>query len=93
MSSAERSATSDPMFEEIAESARQLAVSKWFVKDLLRKKKLKAKKAGRRTIIDVQSRKDYADALPDAEFSPPRLRRRAAMLAIEIAKAAEQNKA
>jgi hypothetical protein len=69
---------SDPMFEEIAESARQLAVSQWFVKDLLRKKKLKVKKAGRRTLADVQSRKDYANSLPDAKFLEPKPRRRAA---------------
>jgi hypothetical protein len=68
---------SDREYEEIPESARQLAVSEWFIKDLLRKKKLKAKKAGRRTIVNVQSRKDYANSLPDAEFAPPRLRRRA----------------
>jgi hypothetical protein len=70
-------AKSDREYEEIPESARQLAVSEWFIKDLLRKKKLKAKKAGRRTIVNVQSRKDYANSLPDAEFAPPRLRRRA----------------
>jgi hypothetical protein len=70
-------AKSDREYEEIPESARQLAVSEWFIKDLLRKKKLTAKKAGRRTIVNVQSRKDYANSLPDAEFAPPRLRRRA----------------
>jgi hypothetical protein len=70
-------AKSDREYEEIPESARQLAVSEWFIKDLLRKKKLKAKKAGRRTIVNVQSRKDYANSLPDAEFAPPRFRRRA----------------
>jgi hypothetical protein len=77
MSESEMAAKSDPMFEEIAESARQLAVSEWFVKDLLRKKKLKAKKAGRRTMVDVQSRKDYAHGLPDAEFLPPTRRLKA----------------
>jgi hypothetical protein len=66
------------MFEEIAECARQLAVSQWFVKNLLRKKKLKAKKAGRRTLIAVESRKDYANSLPDAKFSEPKPRLRAA---------------
>jgi len=75
----EVSAKSDPDFEEIPESARQLAVSSWFVKDLLRRGKLRAKKAGRRTIVSVQSRKNYANALPDAEFLPPKPRRRAAV--------------
>jgi hypothetical protein len=69
---------SDPMFEEIAESARQLALSEWSIKDLLRKRRLKAKKAGRRTLVDVQSRKDYANSLPDAKFLEPKPRRRAA---------------
>jgi hypothetical protein len=64
--------STDPEFESIAESARQLALSEWSIKQLLRQKKLKAKKAGRRTIINVQSRKDYAAGLPDAEFLPPR---------------------
>jgi hypothetical protein len=69
---------SDPMFEEITESARQLALSQWSIKDLLRKGKLRAKKAGRRTLVDVQSRKDYANSLPDAKFLEPKPRRRIA---------------
>jgi hypothetical protein len=65
---------SQPMFEEKSESARQLAVCLWSVNDLLRKKKIRAKKFGRRTLVEVQSRIDYANSLPDATFAPPRRR-------------------
>jgi hypothetical protein len=63
-------------FEIIAESARQLAVSAWFIKDLLRKGKLRAKKVGRRTVVSVRSRRAYASSLPDAEYLPPKPRER-----------------
>jgi hypothetical protein len=66
------SITGDPQFEEITESARQLALSPWVIKDLLRKKKLTAKKYGRRTLVDVRSRKAYAESLPDAVYAPPK---------------------
>lgn len=65
-----------PMYEPIAECARQLAISAWSVKDLLRQGKLRAKKHGRRTIVEVASRLEYAESLPDAEFAPPRDRSR-----------------
>jgi excisionase family DNA binding protein len=65
----------DPMFEAIEESARQLGLSAWTIKELLRQKTLRAKKAGRRTLVDVKSRKEYADNLPDATFCAPMKRR------------------
>jgi hypothetical protein len=65
-----------PMFEAINECARQLAISPWSVKDLLRKQKLRAKKHGRRTMVEVASRLEYAASLPDATFAPPRDRSR-----------------
>jgi hypothetical protein len=65
-----------PMYEPIAECARQLAISAWSVKDLLRQGKLRAKKHGRRTIVEVASRIEYVETLPDATFAPPRDRGR-----------------
>jgi hypothetical protein len=73
-----------PMFEEISESARQLAVCRWSVNELLRGKKLKAKKFGRRTLVEVQSRIDYANSLPTAVFAAPRVRRSARTSQSEI---------
>lgn len=63
------------MYEPVPESAKQLGVSNWFIWNLLRDGKLKAKKAGARTIVEVQSRIEYAASLPDATFAAPRGRK------------------
>jgi hypothetical protein len=44
-------------------------MSQWWVRDALRRGVLRARKAGRRTIIEGQSVRDYAAALPAAEFN------------------------
>lgn len=64
----------EPLFLSIGETARVLAVSDWQVKEALRRKRLRARKAGRRTIIEFQSVLELAESLPKAEFAPPRKR-------------------
>ena len=62
------------MYETKKEAARQLGVSTWSIGDLLRKKKLRAKKFGKLTQIEVASRIAFANSLPDAKFAEPRQR-------------------
>ena len=64
----------EPLFYSIADTARVLALSAWTVKQLLALQVLRAKKAGRRTLIEGQSVRDYAAALPPAKFLPPKRR-------------------
>jgi hypothetical protein len=65
---------SPPMYESKKEAARQLGVSTWSIGDLLRKKKLRAKKFGKLTQIEVASRLELVASLPDAKFAEPRQR-------------------
>jgi hypothetical protein len=66
----------EPVFVSIEDAARYTSESPWLIKDLLRKGVLKARKAGRRTLVDFASVKARAASLPDAKFAPPRDRRR-----------------
>jgi hypothetical protein len=70
----ETSAKTEPLFYSIDDTAHILAMSPWTVKDLLKRKVLRARKAGRRTLIEGPSVRDYAAALPAAKFLPPRRR-------------------
>lgn len=65
----------DARFRSIDESAKILAVSAWTVKDLLRKGILRARKSGRRTLVECESISTYAASLPIATFTPPVKRR------------------
>jgi hypothetical protein len=59
-------------FYSIPDAGKSLAdMSPWQVKQLLRERKLLAKKAGRRTLITGESLREYARSLPDARFLPP----------------------
>lgn len=71
----ETSTKSEPLFYSVADTAHILAMSPWSVKDLLKRKLLRAKKAGRRTLIEGPSVRDYAASLPAATFMAPRHRR------------------
>jgi hypothetical protein len=64
-----------PAVESIKDSATAIAGSVWMVKDLLRQGKLKAVKAGRRTLVVVASRDAYLKSLPPATYLPPRRKR------------------
>jgi hypothetical protein len=51
-----------------------MAESVWTTKDKLRRGIYRAKKSGRRTLIEFASVKAAAEALPTATFAPPRRR-------------------
>jgi len=70
----ETSTKSEPLFYSIADTAHILAVSPWSVKDLLKRKVLRARKAGTRTLVEGPSVRDYAASLPAAKFLPPKRR-------------------
>jgi excisionase family DNA binding protein len=57
------------VFYSIEGAARTLALSEWSIKDLLRQGKLRARKSGRRTLIEGDSVREYAASLPPATFS------------------------
>jgi excisionase family DNA binding protein len=65
-----RRTTIEPMFLGIDAAAEYLNVSRWTIKQLLRRGLLKAKKAGRRTLVEHSTIKSYADSLPAARFAP-----------------------
>jgi hypothetical protein len=65
------------ILDSIKNSAAVIGHSEWFVKDLLRRGKLKAVKAGRRTLVIVASRDDYVKSLEPATYLPPRQKRNA----------------
>jgi excisionase family DNA binding protein len=66
-----------PLRVSIGEAAQATGLSQWSIKQLLRQGKLRAKKHGRRTLIDYVSLKSYVDNLPDARFARPRMRTKA----------------
>jgi hypothetical protein len=70
-------APANPIFISVAEAARITAQSEWTVWDHLRNGRYRARKAGRRTLIEYSSIKQDADNLPVATFAAPRRRRRA----------------
>ena len=65
----------EPAFVSIEDAANYTSESPWVIKDLLRRGILKAKKAGRRTIVEFAGVKARAANLPVAKFAPPRERR------------------
>ncbi len=63
----------EPLFIGIQDAAKLFGVSEWIVKnDYLRRGVLRARKAGRRTLIEYDSVKEFAAALPKAKFAAPR---------------------
>jgi hypothetical protein len=66
----------EPAYVSIENAANYTSESPWIIKDLLRRGALKAKKAGRRTLVEFAGVKERAANLPDAKFAPPRERRR-----------------
>jgi hypothetical protein len=62
----------EPAFLSIENAARYTSESTWTIEDLLRRGVLKAKKSGRRTLVEVASIKERAESLPIATFKPPR---------------------
>jgi hypothetical protein len=60
-----------PLFLSIKEVAKISGESTWTVKDLLRRGIYKARKSGRRTLVEFESVKNRAETLPIATFAPP----------------------
>jgi hypothetical protein len=71
----------EPAYLSIAEAAIYTAESPWTVKDKLRRGIYKAKKSGRRTLVDVASVKAHLADLPDAKFAKPRTKAQSAQSA------------
>jgi excisionase family DNA binding protein len=67
----------EPAFLSIAEAATYTAESQWTVKDKLRRGIYRAKKSGRRTLVDMASVKAHLADLPDAKFAKPSPRKAA----------------
>jgi hypothetical protein len=67
----------EPLGLSIKKTAEITGESPWQVKKKLRNGTYKAKKSGRRTIVIYKSVKAAWANLPDAEYLPPRPRRRA----------------
>ena len=65
----------EPLLISIKDAAKLVGLSEWSVEDLLRRGIYRAKKAGRRTLIEFASVKAHTAALPSAKFAPPRERR------------------
>ena len=62
----------EPLFISIADAATALAVVPWTVRQLVARRKLKACKLGRRTLIEAKSLHAYAAGLPKARLAPVR---------------------
>ena len=63
----------------IADTAKVTGESQWTVKDRLRKGKYRARKAGKRTLVEFSSIREHWESLPRAKFasapSPSKRRR------------------
>jgi transposase len=77
----------DRLGASIREAAIHFGYSEWVVKDDLRAGRYKARKRGRKTIVDVPSALEYYEGLPAATFAPPVERRAATPLGPEARKA------
>ena len=67
----------DDLGWSINETSKKTSESPWKVKDRLRRGEYRARKAGRRTIIEPASVREVWAKLPIAKFAPPRVRRNA----------------
>jgi hypothetical protein len=65
----------EPLGLSIGKTAEVTSESAWTVKQRLRAGEYRAKKAGRRTIVEYGSVKEVWASLPDAKFMPPRQRK------------------
>jgi hypothetical protein len=65
----------EPLYVSIKIAADYTAESQWKVKERLRDGTYRARKSGRRTLVEFASVKEHAVKLPKAEFAPPHVRR------------------
>jgi hypothetical protein len=68
----------EPFGLSVKDTAEATGESVWTVKQKLRAGTYKAKKSGRRTIVDYSSVKEAWQSLPDATFKPPTKRKKPA---------------
>jgi hypothetical protein len=61
----------EPKYINIKDTAEYSSESQWVVKDKLRRGIYKARKSGRRTLIEFASVKSHLADLPAAKFAPP----------------------
>jgi hypothetical protein len=66
--------TVEPLGISIKQAAEVTGESTWQVKQKLRNGTYRAKKSGRRTIVEFTSVKAAWEKLPNAKFMPPRQR-------------------
>jgi hypothetical protein len=66
----------EPAFVSIKFAAVYMAESQWTIKNRLRLGQIRARKSGRRTLIEFSSLKAMAQALPAASFAPVQPRKR-----------------
>jgi hypothetical protein len=59
-----------PFAVTIAEAAKATGESEWTVKDRLRKNQYRARKAGKRTLVELSSIREHWEGLPRAKFAP-----------------------
>jgi len=59
-----------PLVLSIADTAKVTSESEWTVKDKLRKGVYRARKSGRRTLIEFSSIREHWESLPRAKFAP-----------------------
>jgi hypothetical protein len=59
-----------PLALTIADAAKATGESEWTVKDRLRKGQYRARKAGKRTLVELPSIVEHWESLPRAKFTP-----------------------
>jgi hypothetical protein len=74
----------EPVFVSIADAASYSGESEWRIKMLLREGILRARKSGRRTLVEFVSLKERNAALPVAIFTPPRRRATTSTVATRV---------
>ncbi len=67
--------TPKPLFLSIKNTSTFTGESEWVVKQKLRRGRYRARKSGRRTLVEYASIIEDAATLPVAKFAPPRVRR------------------
>lgn len=66
----------EPLFLSIRDTSKITGESEWTVKQKLRAGRYRARKSGRRTLVEYDSVKEASAALPVASFAAPRSPRR-----------------
>jgi excisionase family DNA binding protein len=58
-----------PIFVSIADAATMLTITPWTIRQLVARGQLRARKLGRRTVVEAKSLQTYAAALPPAKLA------------------------